>query len=401
MLAIAVAGRVTLRRAAWWLGAVAAIALLNNIETAVAVSLGYVVYFVARTRQIPFGLFLRMAGAGLMTIAIWLIVYRLALGHLPFSGNANELLFSFQTIARFMSGSFGLRLFSAGFNNVNYVIVPFALMIFAHAIYVTIQSATRLGRGPLNQHASMRLAATTTLLVWFAYYINAPNWWQIWTLLFLYGFLVIDLMDRRRFAIGYPTMPDNRLTTRLRHMRLVPAHFVFLFLLSMMLVHTNQNLVKYTLEFMHPEWLNSRQDRVLVSDVLMPEKIGDALKKKASTLTRLYAAVNGNLVYLTFNAAFMPDLTGIFQRDPYQDLWVRVPGEAALDRIIADLINTHPKIILIDTSEGPLAVRGARRDYQNRVRSSVGRGYRNTGTEDGWEIWRPQDPSKAVSGAAN
>jgi hypothetical protein len=401
MLAMALAGRMSLPRAAWWLGTIGAIALLNNFETAVAVLFGYVVYFVARTRQIPFRLFLRMAGAGLTAIVIWLIIYRLALGRLPFSANAIELLSSLKLIGRFTQGGYGLRLFSAGFENVNYAIVPFALMIFAHAIYATVQSATRLGLGALNQHASTRLAVTATLLVWFAYYINAPNWWQIWTLLFLYGFLVIDLLGRRRFAIGYPPMPDDRLMTRLRHMRIAPTHFVFMFLLAMMLVVTNQDLIKYTWEFRYPEWLNSRHEKVLVSDVLMPKKIGSALLEKASALKRLYAVENGDLVYLTFNAAFMPDLTGIFQRDPYQDLWVRVPGEAAFDRIMDNLLKTRPKIILIDASEGPLAVSGARRDYQNRIRAAVGREYRNTDTEDGWEIWRPLDPSKAVSGAAS
>jgi hypothetical protein len=399
MLAVALAGRMSLQRGAWWLGAVGTIAFLINFETAVAISFGYVVYFVARTQKIPILLYLQMACAGLATIITWMIVYRLALGRFPFSGSISDLFISFENIERYTQGGFGLRLFSAGFANENYVIVPFALMIFAHAIYVTIQSATRLGQGALNHHASMRLAVTATLLVWFAYYINAPNWWQLWTHLFLYGFLVIDVLDRRRFAIGYPPMPDNRSTTRLRHMRIAPAHLVFVFLLAVMLVRTNSDLVKYTREFMHPEWLNSRQEKILVSDVLMPEIIGNSLRKKASALTRLYAAANGHLVYLTFNTAFMPDLTGIFERNSYQDLWVRVPGEAAFDRIMTGLLNSHPQIILIDASEGPLAVSGARRDYQNRIRSSVSREYQNTGTEDGWEIWRPQDSSKAAPGA--
>jgi hypothetical protein len=399
MLAVALAGRMSLQRAAWWLGAVGTIAFLNNFETAVAISIGYAVYFVARTQKIPFFLYLRMVCAGLATIVTWLIVYRIALGRFPFSQNVFELFVSLENIERYTQGGFGLRLFSAGFANENYVIVPFALMIFAHAIYVTIQSATRLGHRAFNQHASMRLAVTATLLVWFAYYINAPNWWQLWTHLFLYGFLVIDIFDRRRFAIGYPPMPDRRTTTRLGHMRIASAHLVFVFLLAAMLVRTNSDLVKYTREFMHPSWLNSRGEKVLVSDVLMPENVGNALLKKASALTRLYAASNGNLVYLTFNTAFMPDLTGIFQRNAYQDLWVRVPGEAAFDRIMTGLLNSHPKIILIDASEGPLAVSGARRDYQNRIRSSVSHEYRNTGTEDGWDIWRPQDSSKSPPGA--
>jgi len=395
MLAMALAGRMAPSRAAWLLGAIGAVAFLINFETAVAVSLGFVIYFVARTRQVPILLFLRMACAGLLTIVTWLIIYRLALGRLPFSSDAIELTSSFKILERFTQGGFGLRLFDAGYGNENYVIVPFALMIFAHAIYVAIQSSTRLGRGPLNQHAAMRLAVTTTLLVWFAYYINAPNWWQLWTHLFLYGFLVIDVLDRRRFAIGYPAMPDNRLTTRLRHMRLAPAHFLFLFILSMMLVHTNRNLVQYTFEFAHPSWLNSHQDRVLVSDVLMPKKTADALLNKASTLKRLYATENGDLIYLSFNSAFMQDLTGIFQRDPYQDLWVRVPGEAAFDRIMTALLNSRPKVILIDASDGPLAVSGARRDYQNRIRAAVGRAYRNSATEEGWQIWIPLDASKS------
>src|SRR5262249_33284995 len=111
---------------------------------------------------------------------------------------------------------------------------------------------------------------------------------------------------------------------------------------------------------------------------------------KASALTRLYSATNGSLVYLTFNPAFIPDLTGIFQPDPYQDLWVRAPGEQAFARIIGNVLSARPRVILIDVPEGPLAVSGARRAYQNGIREAVVREYWNSGSDNGWEIWRPQ-----------
>jgi hypothetical protein len=387
MLALTLSRNASLPRAAWWLGSVAAIDLLIDFETAVALSLGFVVYVIARTRRFPVDLFIRMAGGGLLTIVAYLIVYRFSLGRLPFGEQGVNLTYY---IGRFTQGDFGLRLFSAGQERENYFIVPFAFLMFLHAIYVTIQAATRLGSAPLSHHSSMQWAVATTLLAWSAYYFNAPNWWQIWSLLFLYGFLIIDLLDRRKFGFGSHAWHYDQLAVRLRHMQIAPGVFAALFLLFFMIANTSGHLVRFTREFRTPDWLRNRQDASLLSGVLMPDDLAVPLQAKADALKKLYASVGGKLVYLTFNVAFIPALTGIVEPEPYRDLWIYVPGEAAFDPIMRRLLDNRPEIILIDAPAGPLAVVGPRQDYLNRIRQAVGRGYLYSGAEDGWQVWRPQ-----------
>jgi hypothetical protein len=146
MLALVLAARLPPARAAWWLGAAAGAALLLNPETAIAVVAGYVVFLTVRTRTLPATLLLRLAGAAALAIAAYLVAYRLALGRFPFSTE------SFQFLAeRFLGGGYGRRLFSAGSEREGYYVVPFALLMFAHAMYVVIDGFRKLGAAPFGR----------------------------------------------------------------------------------------------------------------------------------------------------------------------------------------------------------------------------------------------------------
>ena len=141
---------------------------------------------------------------------------------------------------------------------------------------------------------------------------------------------------------------------------------------------------------MYPDWVSAPHDASIVSDVLMPKDMADALTTKAKKLTELNAATKGSLVYLTFNVSFMPELTGLFERDPERDLWVQIPGDRAFDTTIEMILKPRPDVVLIDAPTGPLAVSGERKAFQDRVRQAVGRQYQLSATENGWQIWRPR-----------
>src|SRR5262249_17963787 len=153
MLSLMLAGRLEIRHAAWCFGAVGGVAILLNLETAVAVAAGFGVFTVVRTQSIPFGSWVPMATACLRVFAVYLVTYRLALGRLPFSTKAIDFLVLLQ---RFASGGYGARLFVAGPENSGYFLVPFALAMFAHATYVVIDGFRRLGCGPLPLRSSQR-----------------------------------------------------------------------------------------------------------------------------------------------------------------------------------------------------------------------------------------------------
>ena len=228
ILAIAFAGRLTTTQAALWLGGVAGLVLLSNLETSIAISVGFVVYFIVRTRDIPIKAALYAIAGFVGALLAYGALYSLAMGRLPMALHLGDVLGFVRPLSSAGIGDGG-RLFNPGVEKENLYIVPFALIMFGNAIYIVIASFIKLGHRKLSQRESMRAAIATILLVWLAYYFRIPNWWQIWTHLFLYGFLIVETMDPRLFAIGFPREAGLSVTARLRSMRIAPGRLVLLF----------------------------------------------------------------------------------------------------------------------------------------------------------------------------
>jgi len=386
VLAMTLAGRFRVETVAWGFGAIGAIALLINFETTVAVGFGFLVYLILRTRSVPVGLILRMGAGAIVVIAIYLIVYRIALGRLPFGNDLSEV---FLTFRRHVTGNIGLRLFTAA-QKENYYLVPFALVMFTHAIYVVMAAFQRLGVRPLPHLSALRAGIAAVLLVWLSYYFNMPNWWQIWTLLFLYGFLLIEFFDLRLFATGTAVSKSVWPDVWRRPMRSRPARVVPMFLLAIMIPHTNQHLWQYTRELTEASWMRTDHEASLVSGLLVRRDFADALKEKTTKLRALHEANPGQVKYLTYNSSFVPVMTGLLEPAPERNLWGHIPGDAAFGPMMDEILAKRPAILLIDAPTGPLAVTGARKAFQDRVRRAVSRDYELTETDAGWQIWRPR-----------
>ena len=389
VLAMTLAGRFHPNDAAWRLGAIGAVALLINFETTVAVGFGFLVYMVLRTRSVPLVAILRMSIAATVVIAAYFILYRIALGRLPFGTDVSDILLA---LREHVTGNIGMRLFTAGPYKENYYLVPFALVMLAHAIYVVLSAFRRLGDGPLPHLSALRAAIATILIVWMSYYFNMPNWWQIWTHLFLYGFLLIDLFDLRLFGVG--TIRNRLAWPELwrRPMRSRAARVVPIFLLAIMIPHTNQHLLQYSREFMSPHWMRTDHEASMISGLLVRRDMADALKEKTARLLALNDANPGQVKYLTYNNSFVPMMSRLFEPAPERSLWGHIPGDAAFDAAMDGILAKRPAVILIDAPTGPLAVTGARKDFQERVRRAVSRDYQLAETEAGWQVWRPRSP---------
>lgn len=389
ILALTLAGRYWPQLAGFIIGAVGMAALLINVETTIAVGAGVLIYFILRTRGIPFVPIVQAIIGAALAFAGYLVCVKAGLGRLPFSLNPSTLTDTFNSLT---SGSAGERLLKPGYWGEGYYLVPFIFVMFLHAAYVVIAAFLKLGSRQLSHRQALKPAIATMLIVWLSYYFNMPNWWQLWTHLFLYGFLLIDLFDFRLFGITAST-PKNpphlfqgsRLRTRL--FRAIP-----IFLLSIVVIHTNSNLVYYTREFLFPYWYRNNNDAAVVSDVIMPRALADALSAKAKFLTELDTATGGKVRYLSYNIEFIPMLTRHFEQNEARNLWGLVLGDAALDPAIDRVFATRPAAILVDTPDGPLAVDGPRKSFQERVRKSVSREYRLDETKSGWQIWRPKAP---------
>jgi hypothetical protein len=389
VLAMILAGRFRLSDAAWGLGAIGGLALLINFETGVAVGIGFVVYVMLRTRSVPFVAISRMALTAIAVVAGFFVVYRIALGRLPFGGDFSNAL---QTLNQITTGNIGLRLFSAGPSKEGYYIVPLALVMFTHAIYVVLQAFLRLGERSLSHLLALRAAIAAILIIWLSYYFNMPNWWQIWTHLFLYGFLLIELFDLRLFGVGLAKARPEWPPFWRRSIRSRATRFVPIFLLALLIPHTNQHLLQYTLQFISPEWTRINHEESLISGVLLPRAAAEALEEKSAKLRALHDAEKGQVLYLTYNVSFIPMLTRLFEPAPERSLWGSIEGDAAFDPAMTRILARRPAIILIDAPTGPLAVTGTRKDFQERVRHAVSRDYELAETDSGWQIWCPRSP---------
>ncbi len=389
ILTIAIAGRLPATWAAIVLGTVEMICLLLNPETAVAVGGGIVIYSILRERRIPWMAFTVMAVSAICTLFLYLIVYRLALGRLPFATDIGAILTTFLV---HVSGDVGLRLFMKGAWGEGYYIVPVALIMFAHAAYIVIASFQKLGDKALSHRQALKAAIATILIAWFAYFINMPNWWQIWTHLFLYGFLIIDYFDPRLFAIGSGRSPAPQRAEGARRFRVRLTHIVPMFLILVSVFHTNSNLAYFMRDYLSPPWTRINHETGVVSGIQLPRAIADSLIEKSKFLQDLNARNPGKVLYLTYNVEFVPMLTRLFEPAPARSPWGYIQTDKAMDPAIDKMIANKPVAILIDMPTGPLAVEGPRRDFQDRVRKSVGRTYHLAEETNGWQIWRPNTP---------
>lgn len=373
----------------WLLGALGGVMVLINQETAVAMGASFLVYTGLRTRKFPIASGLRMASAAVLTIIAYFVVYRIALGRLPFSTNVHGI---FQTLLAHTTGSFGDRLFAAGSQHENYYIVPFALTVFAHATYVLIDAFRRAGKAALAPRSALRAAISATIIIWLSYYFNFPNWWQIWTHLFLYGFLIIDMFDPRLFALGSARRGLSGVSF-FRSMRIRWAHAVPILLLALMIPRTNSQLMQYTRELLAPYWVNEPHNAAPISGILMTSDMAGELKTKSESLIAISKANNGSVLYLTYNVAFIPTVSRIFLPVPERNLFSNIAGDDDFARVMDGVLAQRKQVILIDRADGPLAVSMSRKELQDKIRRAVARDYRLDRTEGGWEVWVRQSQS--------
>jgi hypothetical protein len=185
------------RASARRLGAVAGAALLLNLEsgTAMTVAIATFLYFrhglamgprrIARSLGLvpPFlvGLLAAVAGAlvlGRIVTGDWIPVARLP--------------------ALFLNAVF---LSSGGFSGFPFVLDPWPVLVFGHAVYVLARAALD-PRSAAVPRTSFRAAVAAALVVWFAYYANRPHPWNLSSYYLLYGFLLVDLLRAAVAGLG-------------------------------------------------------------------------------------------------------------------------------------------------------------------------------------------------------
>lgn len=388
-------GRARSERMPLLLGSVAGVALLFNLETGIALSCGLLIFQIARVGPAPIATWPgRAAGFALGLAAVVLVVlliYRVGLGAWSIPNSLPELLGSIFS-------------FSAGFGGYTLSGEPLALVIFLHASYVVVYGALRWRFGALRFASAFRVAIATTLLVWFAYYANRPVFWNLWSFLFLYGFLLADSVDLRLLRWN---------GANVRRLRISAGVIVVALVIIPAGVKLNRDAAaEYRVEAAKLVWalrlaakcarLNLQpstsacfsgavESAPMLSGIPLRDDLAALIKEKVDYLQA--QPDRNELVYFTVNSYFVPRLTGLYERRlGYRDAFAETLTNRQMDELVAKLLAVAPPRILFDAPDS-LVFRDFSTEYHRRfyerLRGRLESEYRPTETEHGWLVLTP------------
>lgn len=358
-----------------WIGGLAMLLLLINFESGLALSAGMAVYLVARLPKAPnrrswMWMFARQTaigiGAGLIVLCVFVTLQSLLLGSLAKPAETVRLVLG------------GLRGFSSsGVGGLRLRWDPVAALILLHSLCVIFWTAT--GRRPVSFRQAFRLGIATILVVWFAYYANRPDPWNLWTLLSLYAFIAVDILT---FAISKSREVRNRTLSP------TIALTILALLVVPHLVLTNGRAWKemknsYILS-QAPLALGTRE----VSDVYFAPEVANEIEVRATALASIPrtddAVALGASAYLVAKVARRPEL--LRYGDGFTDTFTRARYEA----LVKELRVNGPKTLYMDAPHLLLSGGKVYEDYYARLKADLAGVYRIDGQWYGWHVLRRQ-----------
>ncbi len=365
----------TLSKAAFILGLGTVFLILYNPETGICLTFGYGLFLLSRLRTFNIAAIFSLAirfiiGATIASLGI-ILLYRIGLGEFPTINPALFLGF----IGRFGEGYSGLAL----------KFDPFALIIFVYSVFIVALMTLRWWRRELSVNESVRLAISSTILVWFSYYFNRPDPWNLWTYQYLFVFLIADLVNPAVF-------------TRLRHnfrkclfdVRLALMLFVLLPFII------NQNYLHLKMIFDQTFSPTSGQITRVVSGVPMSEQSANDLLSKAAYLEKTAP----DTLFFTHNSYSLSLLTKRFVKLPIQDIFGETITKQDFENLIGTIQRNPPKLLLFETFETNLGENQIEElkyyeSFFGRVKNRLAQQYQLKETTNNWEVWELKQSSDA------
>jgi hypothetical protein len=379
---------VALRRASpranqWAAGIVSALAVLANVESGIAATVGLVLYVYRRyalggLNERPLGMIkpaARFAGGFIAALIGFAIVCRAGCGTWPYVPGLKHYF----ELARLSSSGYGTRPFRMDkFENLVVALWPLAQVGLA----IWSVSYAALER-PGGFRPSFRIAVGTMLLVWFAYFVNRPEPGYLASYNLLYGLLLIDCGRYLGQAIKRPR--------RLLGIRAALAIFVLGYsgFMASRVIEWSWNPSQWTVKCWR--WGVPLVDRgperapgkPRISGAYLPKPYADSLRDRSTHLRRM--ARGERLVYFTVDSYLMPRLSGVLPLQQYPD-----PSEAftrpSYDRLLSFVVKAPVSEVYVDSRiAANLVWYGGVFDL---LRRDLSRRFECTSIEHGWEIWR-------------
>jgi hypothetical protein len=373
----------TIRVCAFVLGCTSLLALINNVETGVAITAGNLTYLYFRTQankndrcaRTTFTLVTVWVLGAVVGLLGWLLCCRLLLGAFPDLAAVTEQLY----LARLFS--------STGFGSIRpRDLELLALLILAHAAFAWIYSW--LDR-PRHQRwlTALRASVAATILVWFAYYFNRPSKEYLHDYHLLYGCLLADLL-RLIVASG-----SQRLPLLIKGAAIVIVGMV---VIPITLTQCSEQWPEYCRGVRLILTPPSPAVATEVAGAIVPAgERADMLLRKANFLREHV----GPVVYLTADSYLMPKASGVWPALSFVDIFWESHTRRHYESALAEIRRAAVTEIYID-EERSVRQPGDlpetmwdpyprwSREFFRHVRHDLESDFELVDVREGWEVWR-------------
>ena len=368
----------TLKIAIVFLGFCASFLILLNPETGIAVSAGYFVFLISRLNNKNMPDILKLSALYFLCIliffAIFVFVTYSTIQILPIPSDFNKF-------------SKYLYFFSKGYGGLKLQLSePIAWVIIVHSIYLIIYFGVKFSNNKMSIENSFKYALATTILVWFSYYVNRPAKWNLWSILFLYGFFLPEYIDKRVLKLSFSrrkkrlSISDNRFY----HTMAISKTMVFTFIIIPFILVQNINAfvnVKNRVKFCTFSTIPGKN----VSGALLSDGIALAIEDKARYLADIHTV--NNTIYFTANSFFIPKLTGMNPRLPVSEVFLETINQNDLEELIKYIKDRDPRFLCFDDPNGAFHGDAYVMRLYERVKTPLASYYKSPVNLNGWQVY--------------
>jgi hypothetical protein len=366
-----------IRQAAYILGFSSGLFLLFNLETGIVIAGGSIIFLFSRLstdlRRRMISSIIRFTAGAVAAVVIFGVLFYLKFGRFPFSVYLGK---NYEYI----------RLCLSGFNGHPLKFDLLAIFIFMHCVYIAASGILTWSTREISPRASIKLAVASAILVWFAYYMNRADTWNLWTICFLYSFLLLDFLDTRLIAFLW----RKRGVRALMDLRVGALVWV---LLPVILLNTRMlvpNFVVNKLRGQSRSWqAPTGQGLAVISGVRLPLDIAAVMEQRAALVKKI--CNRDKTIYLTRDALLIPLMTRQFNPLSVQDVYLESFEPTRQEQLIREILVNNPKYILVDDPASILSATDfaakSRQEFYGRIMNSLSDNYRRDREESDWIIW--------------
>jgi hypothetical protein len=366
-------------------GLVSAVAILCNLESGIAVTVGLMALVYLRYGPGGAGprsgrwpaILLRLLGGFLAGFGGFAVFCRLFLGNWP----------DVDGFARYMQF---VRLSVGGLGSFPYqgdlwteVIIP--TIVFTHTSAVLLYTCMRR---PYGFRSAYRAAVCSMLLVWFAYYANRPHAEYMRSYWLPYGFILIDTTRYALLAVRRPRRygGPERAAVAMILLVLVPIGY------GRIIWDANPARwefrgLRLSVPIRKPRIPPGRAN-VLVSNAFFNREYATDLRRRAEFLRRKQAESGGRVIYFTVDSFLIPRFSAGLSWQEFADP-IEALDRGTYRRLLDAVVSAgHDEIYFEARNESSLVFYG---DAFRMLRRDLGVAYRLDHVESGWEVWKRQE----------